>query len=127
MDLCYLRLVQGAVLELPGLTDYAGMPLVFRGPGFLRRCVTRATYNHEYVQRYVAQRMLELEVPLGPPPAAPAVETPVVAMPSAPTPRPEIVEEAPIAEVASDLEASPAADEPAEPTSGGSSKKNKRR
>jgi len=133
MDLCYLRLVQGAVLELTGLTDYAGQPLVFRGPGFLRRCVTRETYNHPYVQRYVAQRMLELEGALPPPATTPAVEIPVM-VEAAPAqiiaPQAAVLEEsaAPVAELNEAESAEIPPDEmPSSSSTGSTGKKNKRR
>ncbi len=53
--------MQGSVLELPGLKDYSGMPLIFRSPGLLKRCVSEETLAHPYVQKYLKQRMLVLE------------------------------------------------------------------
>lgn len=85
----WLKLIRGTTLELPGLVDYAGQPLVFRMPALVKRCVSADLLEHAFVKRYVAQGMLAIDQATVARAAAPAV------VPAAPVVKP--VEVAPVA------------------------------
>lgn len=108
----WLRLVRGGTLVFPGMTDHVNQPLVFRSPSLLRRCVTKNTFEHASVQRYIAQGMLVVDSDMSPKISAPAAALPAV-KPAPVTPR---VPEPPPVVAISEL-APPVAEEPAETVS----------
>ena len=90
----WLRLVKGTVLDISRLRDVNQQPLFFRTPTLIRRGVSEETFNHELVQRYVANRMLIVEAAASPvtrhaaAPAAPPVVVPAPAVEPAPVSAP---------------------------------------